>query len=557
MASGSRPPVPIALGSGATRTEEGRAFFQSRLTLFGGWVFLVSGGFYLVGAVRETAIYLLELHPIAFFHLLATLTAGGIWGVGRFTRLPIRSAQGVDAVGTVLLCASFALMARAIAVEEWVIEQQIFMPNPMYALSIGLLACSYVLIARAIAVPSTLGRTIWISASAMVPLPAAAVYVFAATGVSGPERTSGFVDVVSWSLAGVAMAAVASRVIFGLRAEVTKIRQLGQYTLEQKIGEGGMGVVYRARHAMLRRPTAIKLLHPAKAGEENLHRFEREVQLTAGLSHPSTVAVFDFGRTPDGVFYYAMEYLDGVNLERLVREDGPQLPGRVVHILQQVSGALAEAHDVGLIHRDVKPANIILCERGGLPDVAKVVDFGLVKQFETTVSEATLAVTAANVLLGTPLYIAPEAISGEAAVDGRSDLYALGAVGYFLLTGTPVFRAKTVVEMCAHHLHTEPEPPSQRAGREFPPGPRARHPAVPRQITRRPSARREVTPARPGRVRSERRLVDRRGSPMVGGVQAGACARCRGGPGNPRDRRHRSRRPGSLVAVTPARGALL
>lgn len=264
------------------------------------------------------------------------------------------------------------------------------------------------------------------------------------------------------------MAVVASRVIFGLRAKVDKVRRLGQYTLEGKLGEGGMGVVYRASHAMLRRPTAIKMLRPEMAGEDTIRRFEREVQLTASLSHPSTVAIFDYGRTPQGVFYYAMEYLDGLNLEQLVRADGPQPPARVVHILHQVCGALGEAHDVGLIHRDVKPANIILAERGDMPDVAKVVDFGLVKKFETAGSPAAIEVTSANVLVGTPLYMSPEAISGDAALDGRSDLYALGAVGYFLLTGTPVFSAKSLVEVFAHHLHTQPEPPSVRSGGHVP-----------------------------------------------------------------------------------------
>jgi serine/threonine-protein kinase len=264
------------------------------------------------------------------------------------------------------------------------------------------------------------------------------------------------------------MSVVASRVIFGLRAEVDKVKRLGQYTLESKLGEGGMGVVYRARHAMLRRPTAIKILRPEIAGEDTLKRFEREVLLTASLSHPSTVAVFDYGRTPQGLFYYAMEYLDGLNLEQLVRTDGTQPPARVAHIMRQVCGALAEAHGVGLIHRDVKPANIILSERGGMPDVAKVVDFGLVKSFEEASSRGDLEVTSANLIVGTPLYMAPEAIGGGAAIDGRSDLYALGAVGYFLLTGAPVFSATTHVEIFAHHLHTSPEPPSVRSGNYVP-----------------------------------------------------------------------------------------
>jgi serine/threonine-protein kinase len=190
------------------------------------------------------------------------------------------------------------------------------------------------------------------------------------------------------------------------------------------------------------------------------------VQLTASLSHPNTVSVFDYGRTPDGIFYYAMEYLDGTDLEALVREDGPQAPSRVVQVLQQVASALVEAHGIGLIHRDIKPENIILCERGGIPDVAKVVDFGLVRDLEPA-SGARL--TQANVIQGTPLYLSPEAIRAD-VVDARSDLYGLGAVGYYLLTGTHVFGGATTVEVCSHHLHSLPMPPSERLRRPVPAG---------------------------------------------------------------------------------------
>jgi len=200
--------------------------------------------------------------------------------------------------------------------------------DPMHALLMGQLACSYVLISRAIALPSTSARTAWISSVAMIPLILATFTVLRNPGVTGPTPDGGYIDMITWSIAAVIMAVITSRVIFGLRAEVSKIRQLGQYTLEEQIGEGGMGVVYRARHALLRRPTAIKLLAPEKAGEDNLQRFEREVQLTANLSHPNTVAIFDYGRTPDGVFYYAMEFLDGINLEDLVHRDGALAPGR-------------------------------------------------------------------------------------------------------------------------------------------------------------------------------------------------------------------------------------
>jgi eukaryotic-like serine/threonine-protein kinase len=225
-----------------------------------------------------------------------------------------------------------------------------------------------------------------------------------------------------------------------------------------------MGIVYRARHAMLRRPTAIKLLPPQRMGQKNLQRFEQEVQLTAMLTHPNTVAIYDYGRTPDGVFYYAMEFLDGINLEDLVRRYGAQPEGRVIAILRQVCRALAEAHDLGVIHRDIKPGNIILTVRGGEPDVAKVVDFGLVKELDTTSGSQTRSVDA-NLLVGTPLYLSPEAIATPDLVDARSDLYALGAVGYFLVTGQPLFEGRTIMELCAHHLHTAPIPPSVRLGR--------------------------------------------------------------------------------------------
>ena len=240
------------------------------------------------------------------------------------------------------------------------------------------------------------------------------------------------------------------------------IRQLGQYTLESKIGEGGMGAVYRARHAFLRRPTAVKMVNPQTVSEAALKRFEREVQLTSQLSHPNTIAVYDYGRTPDGVFYYAMEYLDGLSLEELVKCFGPLPERRVVDILQQVCGSLAEAHAIGLIHRDIKPANIMLTLRAGIPDYVTVLDFGLVKV--TNVDEEA-RITQANTTLGTPYYMSPEAVERPDTITAAADLYAIGAVGYFLLTGTTLFSGTTVMEICMQHVRAVPEVPSQRLGR--------------------------------------------------------------------------------------------
>jgi hypothetical protein len=244
------------------------------------------------------------------------------------------------------------------------------------------------------------------------------------------------------------------------KAERT-IKQLGQYTLEEKIGEGGMGSVYRARHAFLRRPTAIKMLSAKATNEDALKRFEREVQLTSQLNHPNTIAIYDYGRTPEGVFYYAMEYLDGIDLQDLVDMHGPLREGRVIGILRQISGSLAEAHAVGLIHRDIKPANIILTTRGGIPDYVKVLDFGLVKAMD---AEHEAKITRANVSVGTPYYMSPEAVERPDTITAVSDIYAIGAVGYFLLTGTPVFTGKTVMEICMKHVKTAPEAPSKRLG---------------------------------------------------------------------------------------------
>ncbi len=249
------------------------------------------------------------------------------------------------------------------------------------------------------------------------------------------------------------------------KAERT-IKQLGQYTLEAKIGAGGMGSVYRASHAFLRRPTAVKMLEKSLAGPEGFARFEREVQITANLNHPNTIAVYDYGRTADDVFYYAMEFLDGINLEELVQTTGPLPDGRAINILQQICGSLAEAHDNCLIHRDVKPANIILTHRAGIPDFVKVLDFGLVKAADAT-EDAKL--TQVNVTVGTPNYISPEAVDNPEKVTAKSDLYAIGAVGYFLVTGTPVFTGKTVMDICMKHVRAIPDPISKRLGSEISP----------------------------------------------------------------------------------------
>lgn len=237
-------------------------------------------------------------------------------------------------------------------------------------------------------------------------------------------------------------------------------KHLGQYRLEQRLGAGAMGVVYKGHHAMLRRPTAIKMLNIDKVNETSIQRFEREVQITCKLNNPNTVAIYDYGRTPEGVFYYAMEYLDGIDLQALVEKYGPQPEGRVIQILKAICSSLYEAHSLGLVHRDIKPANVMLNRRGGEADVVKVLDFGLVRALDEAKQ-----VQQSGGLTGTPLYMSPEAIQTPDLVDARSDLYAVGAIGYFLITGQPVFNARSLVELCQQHVTSLPDSPSQRLGR--------------------------------------------------------------------------------------------
>ena len=407
------------------------------------------------------------------WHLAACVVVGGVWLTTRTKQRSRATLTTLDATGLILACLFFAAMGATFA-----LNHTDFLVDAMHATLIAQLACMSTVLTRAVALPSTPHRTFWLGLAALAPQMSLSTYVlYTSPNLPQPPglelshaslAAGNLMNNVAWSGVALAISTVGSKVIFGLRVEADKVKRLGQYTLEEKIGEGRMGIVYRASHAMLRRPTAIKLLPPEKAGEDSIRRFEREVQLTAQLSHPNTVAIFDYGRTPTGVFYYAMEYLDGLTLDDLVVRYGPQDPGRVVHILAQVSGALVEAHESHLIHRDIKPANIILCERGGVPDVAKVVDFGLVKSVAPDDSEATMMVTGQSVITGTPQYMAPEAIRGEQFVDGRSDIYALGGVGIFLLTGEPVFAGQNLVEVVAHHLHTQPVPPSQRGVGQVP-----------------------------------------------------------------------------------------
>jgi hypothetical protein len=452
----SRPEVERALlRAGATPShEEAARFYAQRVAEYAKIIGAVCSGLYVVGLVAVLLLmpeefWAFHLHPSKIFNLVLALLGFGLW---RLLRRP-------EAPGWLALGADIGLPLGALAA---IVPVAYTMPARMALYFAPLLLAVVLLVVRAAIVPSPPRRTLAVGLATGVPVVLAG-YELAQRAYPPvpfpPEYVAG--GIAMWCLVIAVSTSLVSRVIYGLHREVASAKRLGQYVLGELIGEGGMGAVYRAQHAMLRRPTAVKLLLPDRAGPENIARFEREVRLTARLTHPNTVAVYDYGRTPDGTFYYAMEYLDGLSLEELVRRYGPQPVGRVVHLLLQASAALIEAHSLGLIHRDVKPANMLLCERGGVPDVLKLLDFGLVKSL---VPAQGVELTHTDAITGTPQYFAPESIVDPSHVDARVDLYALGGVAYFLLCGRPAFEGKSVLEICGHHLHTAPEPPSERLG---------------------------------------------------------------------------------------------
>ncbi len=330
-----------------------------------------------------------------------------------------------------------------------------FIPSPLrYTVGLGLLAFASFLLASVVTyvyVPGAL--ELWARNAA-------------------PDRTGieEFRDYVILSATGIGLLAIlavlTSHTLYSLRRTAHRAKRLGNYYLEDLLGAGGMGQVYRARHAMIRRPTAVKVMQASSESQQAaLARFEREVQLTATLTHPNSITVYDFGRTPDQQFYYVMEYLDGLDIQTLVERFGPVEPSRTAFILVQACGALGEAHSRGIVHRDIKPSNVFLTQRGGLYDFVKVLDFGLAKQ--VTADEAT-GLTKTGVAVGTPRYISPEAVKGE-QLDGRSDLYCLGAVAYWMLTGRPPFESSSSVELLIDHVKATPPKISEISEVSIPP----------------------------------------------------------------------------------------
>jgi len=466
MAAQRRLPV----SDSGESSEEGRAFLQCRVALF--WkvmffIILLSSGMGALGAIAKPGWDLV-------LTLALTAQAGALWWLCSRGQRSVKFSRRAEAGSLLINLAGGGLLSRYVLAgfirDHSLVTAEGTMMADAYAAMLQLGGTAMMVAIRAALIPSAPRRTIAVTAVVGGPmiLASSAIVPAAHGGLTWRALDSAALPwmpltaVMMWGYV-IITCTVISWVIYGLRAEVRDAQKLGQYVLEEKIGEGGMGQVYRAHHGMMRRPTALKLLRAERTGEQSVLRFEREVQQTARLTHPNTITIFDYGRTNDGVFYYAMELLDGANLHDIVTTCGAQAPGRVARILAMACGALSEAHGIGLIHRDIKPANVMLCTQGGEQDVVKLLDFGLVK--ELTVEgqiEGKLELTAANTILGTPQYMAPESILTPDTADVRADVYALGAVAYYLLAGSDVFEGKTLIEICIQHLHQQPEPLSAR-----------------------------------------------------------------------------------------------
>jgi serine/threonine-protein kinase len=266
-----------------------------------------------------------------------------------------------------------------------------------------------------------------------------------------------------WGVTGIAIiggaSALVSKTLYSLTKTAHRAKRLGNYFIHEEIGKGGMGQVFYAQHSLICRPTAVKVMHPnGRDSSAALARFEREIKLSATLTHPNTITIYEVGRTPDHSLYYAMEYLEGLDLQELVERYGPVSPARTIYILRQVCGSLEEAHSRDIIHRDIKPSNIFLTRRGLLYDYVKVLDFGLAKQIA---SDESSAISKTGMLFGTPRYIAPETVYGNEQVDGRADLYCLGGSAYWMLSGQPPFPSQSSVEVLIDHVKTSPKRPSE------------------------------------------------------------------------------------------------
>ncbi len=448
-------------------TTVGSEFVQRRVALFAKILAGISAAFLLAGVIIGVTLGL----PLEMF-LTGTMNIAHIGGLvllvtvwllcRRRRKLTLPLLGVVDALAVIGSCTAWAFFIRAGLSES------------VYS---AVVSVTMTLLAHAIVVPAKAVRTLCLSIVASVPTVVSMLLWVQHSGVL-PSPYTPWMTLIFQSLlltATITMATITSRILYDLRRSVQEANELGQYALEEKLGGGGMGEVWRARHRFLVREAAVKLIRPELLVSENgdpdvvLRRFEREALATAQLHSPHTVQLYDFGQADDGTLFYVMELLEGINLEDLVRRFGPIPAERAVHILEQVCHSLDEAHRNGLTHRDIKPANILITAAGTELDFVKVLDFGLVRfQSAQPAAGDGLKLTAEGSMAGTPAYTAPEIAEG-APYDHRVDLYSVGCVGYWLLTGTLVFDRDTMMKILIDHARTPPPLPRTRTELPIPP----------------------------------------------------------------------------------------
>lgn len=445
---GAFHPAAGSLKSASDRFEnEAREYLRCRLRMT---TFVLFAGFlgFLLLALPQAGSESLGLHAAV------TVLLGALAGLFLTKWSPsTRVLRGVEIVVFGVTAAFFVvsryLNAMGVPPPLVVVAEDRVRPFDLAFLSE--LAIPWILLGQlyGVFIPNTWKRaTAMVAAMSLTPVVLALVIAVRREDVADQLRDGGFVALLLWMTISAVIAIYGSHRFGLLRREAFDAKQLGAYSLREMLGAGGMGEVYLAEHRLLKRPAAIKLIRPEKAGDANaLARFEGEVQATAALTHPNTVEIYDYGHALDGTFYYVMEYLPGLNLQDLVDRYGPLPAERAVFLMTQVCSALREAHAAGLIHRDVKPGNIYACERGGLFDVAKLLDFGLVKSIRP---DSNQNLTFEGAVVGSPHFAAPEAML-DGDLDARADIYSLGATLYFLLTGRPVFPEKNILKVIFAH----------------------------------------------------------------------------------------------------------
>ena len=371
----------------------------------------------------------------------------------------LRQLRGIELtlfslVGAQLVWMQTLLILRAADARD---PLQLVVPMQM-----GILSWFALIMLYGMFIPNTWRRAaLMIVPPTLAPLAVIGVLCFRDPTIATAANAAQIKEAAIVFVIGSAASIYGTHTIYSLRSEAFKAKQFGQYHLKQLIGKGGMGEVYLAEHQLLKRPCAIKLIRPGQGADPvAIARFEREVRATAKLSHWNTVTIYDYGRTDDGTFYYVMEYLQGLTLADLIRKHGPMPPERAIHFLRQICRALTEAHRSGLIHRDIKPANIFAAKQGGVYDIAKLLDFGLAKRVGHT-PDKELHLTQEGSFSGSPLYMSPEQATSESIPDARSDIYALGAVAYFLVTGQPPFEGTNPIRVMIAHARDEVIPPSR------------------------------------------------------------------------------------------------